>query len=358
MTRLPSRWPLCCVAALLLLGGTAAGARAQYGYGNPGIYGGRYPNGIYGRGYGYLTGYGNALQGQATVMDAYGNLGLQSEQARIMREQAEQAKLVTKRQTFDEMKYERENTESFTEKLEKNEALKIRRLINNPLPAEVTSGSAFNTLLPFLSQVAQNSHSGGPPVPLDQELLKQINVSSGIATAGAGVLKDGGKVTWPFPLRGSMQEELDPLLQQAVNLAAQNKMTPKLYNQITGKINTIFEDLRTQFHKEEIDGSAFLEGKRFIDSLNGSVALLKSPNASKYFNGTYAARGNTVDELVLNMTTRGLKFAPAQPGNEDAYFALQSALQQYATASHGGAQASFRLRVGSTVAERNYGKNP
>src|SRR4051812_33159387 len=107
-----TRFPLSCITALALLGATAAGAHAQYGYYPPA---GNYPNGIYGRGYGYGTGYGNYLQGLASVQDAYGNLGIQQAQANLVGEKAAQEALVTKRQTFDEMRYERENTPSYTE---------------------------------------------------------------------------------------------------------------------------------------------------------------------------------------------------------------------------------------------------
>src|SRR5262245_37907121 len=60
---------------------------------------GQYPPGYWGGG-GYYPGVvGGALQGSADVINAYGNLGQQNEQARIMREQANQAKLDTKKQS-------------------------------------------------------------------------------------------------------------------------------------------------------------------------------------------------------------------------------------------------------------------
>src|SRR6476659_8432527 len=79
-----------CVAMLLLL----PAARAQYPY----------P-------YGYNPGRaGGYLYGSASVINAQGNYTNQMEQARILREQANQAKLDTKRKTFDEMQYEKSNT--------------------------------------------------------------------------------------------------------------------------------------------------------------------------------------------------------------------------------------------------------
>ena len=283
MIRFLPHSPLCCFAALLVLATTTASARAQYytygGYAPRGYY----PNGIYGPGYGYGTGYGNYLQGVASVQDAYGNLGLQSEQARILREQAEQEKLVTKRKTFDELNYERALTPPFVEKMEKTEALKVRRALGKLMPGEVTSGTALNTLLPYLTRLAQQSNHGAPRVPINQKMLKQINVSSGTTATGVGVLKDGGKVTWPFALRGPAQEALDPLLEKSVALASQDRMTPALYTQITKSIENIYQNLRKQFQGEEIDGAAFLEGQHFVESLKDSVTLLKAPNASQVF---------------------------------------------------------------------------
>src|SRR5262249_49616412 len=151
-------------------------------------------------------------------------------------------------------------------------------------------------------------------------------------------------------------EKLDPMLQEAVSLAAQDMMTPTLYKQIDKGVKDITEDLRKQFHKEAIDGGDFLEGKRYLESLQNSIALLKSPNAPKIFGGAFVARGVTVDELAINMSSQGLKFAAAQPGNEAAYFSVYNSFKQYALASHGGNDASFRLRVAPTVDEYNQGK--
>ena len=48
-------------------------------------------------------------------------------------------------------------------------------------------------------------------------------------------------------------------------------------------------------------------------------------------------------ELVYNMTSKGLSFAPATPGNEAPYFGLQSALSSFAAGAEqsNGFRASF-----------------
>src|ERR1700733_9430654 len=62
-----------------------------------------YPNPYYpGSGYGY----GNTLSGAADLNRSYGDVSVQYEQARILRQQTEQAKIDTKKKAFDEMLYE------------------------------------------------------------------------------------------------------------------------------------------------------------------------------------------------------------------------------------------------------------
>src|SRR5260370_14583489 len=159
-------------------------------------------------------GPGNVLKGAATVMDAQGNLMLQQEQARVAREQANQAKLETKRKTLDWMNYEREHKWTFTQEQERNQSMKLVRLLKNAGEGEVLSGSAMNTLLPYLAQLARQGIQGSP-VSLDQNLLKQINVTGKGTGNDLGAL-GAGKLNWPIALRGPAQREEDKLIAKAM----------------------------------------------------------------------------------------------------------------------------------------------
>src|SRR5437899_46454 len=97
------RYPLGLVLFLAL---TTAG-EAQYPVPPP--YPGYYPRPGYGG-----FGPGNVLNGQANVISSSGQLYINQEQARVEREKANQAKITTKRKTFDEMMYEKANTPTFT----------------------------------------------------------------------------------------------------------------------------------------------------------------------------------------------------------------------------------------------------
>jgi hypothetical protein len=99
----------------------------------------------------------------------------------------------------------------------------------------------------------------------------------------------------------------------------------------------------TKWNNEEIDTGMYLEAKRFLSSLEESLPILRRPDAAKYLGGAVAAKGKTVDELVMNMTSQGLRFAPAQPGGETAYFAMYNSMVAFA--SGGTNDSGFRVRL-------------
>src|SRR3954454_15772376 len=64
------------------------------------------PVGAYPYGYGYFPNPGSYWSGAADMLDAYGNVGIDMEKARVIREQANQAKLDTQKKTVDVVAYE------------------------------------------------------------------------------------------------------------------------------------------------------------------------------------------------------------------------------------------------------------
>lgn len=293
-------------------------------------------------GYGGGFGPGNVLNGQANVMNAQGQLEISQEQARVEREKANQAKVDTKRKTFDEMMYEKANTPTFTENQEKADMMQIRRVMNHPAPAEVTSGKSQNIMLPYLDKLMAVGVQG-PPVPLDQGMLKFINVTSGPQAYNIGILRDGGVLDWPFALRGPTQQKLAPVFPMLVSSAVSGNLSFDLYTQANKGIAALKTELFGKFAKDQIDGGSYLAAKHFLADLDSSMNMLQSPSAAKFLNGTYAATGRNVPELVYNMTSKGLKFAPANPGNDAPYWALQNAMVAYGAGaeSNKGFRATF-----------------
>ncbi len=323
---------------LLLLG--ASVAQAQYvPYYPPqpnAYYGGGGGGGIYGR-------QGGALYGASTVMNAYGNVINQQEQARVGRQQYYQEKIKTKRMAFDEMMYEKANTPSWTEEQEKVQSTIVRRIMGQPQPSEVTSGKAANILLPYL-QALSGQGIQGPPVPLDPDLMKQINVTAQ-GKGNLGLLRNGGALDWPPLLTGTLQKKIDSQLPMAVKQVVKGKLDPKLYLQLNTNVKTLQEEWRKKFHKEEIDGGTYLDGKHYLDSLSSAVTMLPQPGTRNLLAANQALQANDVQQLIANMSRGGLKFAPAVPGEEAAYFALQDAMVAYAR----GAQTDSAFQVRNAV---------
>ncbi len=81
----------------------------------------------------------------------------------------------------------------------------------------------------------------------------------------------------------------------------------------------------------DIPTRAYLEAKRYLNNLGDAVRALRHSQVGKFLDGTYAARGQSVAELVEHLHGQKLHFAPALPGQEAAYQALYRALTAYRT---------------------------
>jgi hypothetical protein len=288
-------------------------------------------------------GAGGYLAGGAEVMNAYGQLGISQEQARIEREKANQAKLDTQKQAFDQMLYEKSLRPTYTEEKNLIENRKLDRTMNTPEIAEITAGKTLNTMLPHVQKLASLGIQG-PAVPLEAEVVKDINVTAGKGVGpNLGILKNANNLDWPIVVQGPKQEKLAMLLPQVTYQATLGKLDPKLFRQVTEGITELQDDLRKRFRKEEIVGGDYLTGKKYLDVIETAVKDLGQPGSKKYLDGTYVARGRNVPELAGNLTKQGLSFAPVSPGSEAAYQALHSAFVSYITSAQ--ASSGFQLQL-------------
>ncbi len=302
---------------------------------------GYYPGSGYGGGF-YPGAVGGAFYGQAALVSATGELMVQREQAYQEREKANQAKLETKKKAFEQMMYEKANTATLTENLQYESGLSTQRLMTSPLPTEITSGKTLNYMLPMIKTLAIKG-TQGPSLPLNQDQLHHINVTVGKDGANLGMLTGGGtNLDWPLSLQGNKQKKLAQEIPEAVTQARSGSLEAKLYRDIKSQLSDLNEDLRKKFHKEEIDGGEYLEGKRFLEPLTQSVDALRSPTSQRFLTGSYAAKGRTVPELADNMTKNGLSFAACNPGDEAYYFALNDLFVAYTTSAQSA--AGFRVQ--------------
>jgi hypothetical protein len=274
--------------------------------------------------------FAQGLMGSADIVNAQGTLLLSNEQSWMMHEQGRQAKIQTRRKLFDEYRYERENTASSEDLRQMERQTLYRRSIANPAASEIASGSALNILMDHINDL-QASGSRGPSVSLDDSIIKQISVRPEGRTENCGLLKDANKLGWPSVLLASVYEKernrIQDFLLKAIQQCSSGRVEDKTINTLRADVESLQERLSGNVH--DLGTGKYMEGKRFLNSLDEAVQALGQTDAIKYFNHEYELKGKTVAEMISNMKDKGLRFAPSVIGRDTAYRSLYEALITY-----------------------------
>jgi hypothetical protein len=332
-----------------------------YGYGGGG-YGGNPYTGGYSAGGGIdpLTGlpttggyspgqgnpsYWNPYQGgyyytDAATIQAYAQYGLSAEQARILREQANQAKLETRKKMVDTLAYIRSKEYTFTQEQADIAKRLLERIQTKPTETEVQTGKSLNILVQDLSKFS-SKQLRAQTVTVDEDILKLLNVTG--SSGNLGLLRNEGQVPWPLVFDDSNvlakkdREDIDNYAKQLFFQAANGtgKLDGNTLKDLDSALRTLREDLQKNI-KLIKSTQNYLDGKRFLDDFDAAVVALRKGDAAMYldYNQKFAKGGKTVQELVEYMAKNGLKFAPAMPGDERAYQAVQTALAAQSLALH------------------------
>jgi hypothetical protein len=277
-------------------------------------------------------GAGSALMGAADVMRASGQLVNSWEQARILREQALQAKLDTKKKEFDLRMYIKANTPTYTQEQEQVARVTLRRIQTSSLPGEVSSGKSLNLLLDDLKKFPTKKISLDP-LPLNEEILSHLNVTKTIY--GLGLLRDNGKVAWPAEVQKGMtatqQQNIDKQLRYLVKEAYNDRNDNTVIAEVQKEIDRMREELVKRVN--DIPTAPYLDGKRFLQELYESTRAIEKGEAINQVmfqrfidNG----KGNrSVQEVAVYMIEKGLRFGPATASDEAAYRAVHSAMATF-----------------------------
>lgn len=332
------------VAAATLANNAYAGSP---GYGYNSFTSDPYAYGAYTPGYGFSNVYdygAGFLRGSADVISSEGKFRVMNQQANLIREQVRQARIENRRRAFEEWQWERANTPTLPEERERINKIYLQAALANPSLPEIFSGVTLNTILDQLKQM-QARGVRGPSIPLDEDMLKQINVTTG-ANGSVGLLKKEGRLTWPLALSGSEFEterkNLERNLEAAIGEVSKHGQVDRA--RMRDMLNDVDQLLvRLGEQGRDLNESRYVEAKRYINQLSDAMRALLSPDAEAYINGKYVARGKTVGELIKNMG--GLQFASAVSGEEKAYRELYQALSAY----YNGAQQAAGTQPAPTT---------
>jgi hypothetical protein len=270
------------------------------------------------------------LNGAANVTTANAEYQMINQQARLVREQANQTHLDTRKKTIQERQWELAQTPDPEEERQRDMYRALNRSRNNPPAVEIWSGDALNSMLTAF-QSAQSRGVRGPRVPLSPDVVKHINVTTGVTRGSTGLLKAGGKLSWPFVLRqpnfDGDRSAIEKPLAAALREAPSGEVSVATINALSGGLKQCQADVDAKI--VDLTPDEYVQATRYLKELKGGLNVLKQSDVSKYFSPNSAAQGNNVAELVAHMTANGLKFAPAVSGDEPYYTTLHSAMVAY-----------------------------
>jgi len=210
---------------------------------------------------------------------------------------------------------------------------KVLRARDDPPQGEVQSGAALNLLLADLRRL---DGEGVAPakVGLDAAALAHIRlVADGDGEVGPSLaLQD--PLPWPESLltddfaadRARVEAALAVARQQAAKGAVARDAGKAAIDAAERMDQRITAKVQGAPGQPTWSASDAIEAASFLDDFKTAAAVFQRPDVSSYLNGAYAAKGGTVGELVRNMASKGLRFAPALPGDESAYAAVRRAL--------------------------------
>ena len=274
--------------------------------------------------------YEGYLNGAANVTTANAQYQLTIQQAKLAREEARRSALQTRRAAIQERQYELSLMPD-AEQIRQQQMMKsLQRSRNNPPAVEIWAGTALNDLL----RAIQSSHTRGvtgPDVPLSSGVLKHINMTAGTTRGGVGLLRNDGKLTWPYVLRQAKFDEqrkrMDELLPQAVKAAHAGPVGVELLDDLNATQKQLERTLDARV--ADLTPSEFIQGSRYLRELKDSLKVLQQSDVARYFRTEWTPQGSTVAELIRQMTREGLRFAPAVSGDESYYTSLHRSLVDY-----------------------------
>jgi hypothetical protein len=274
--------------------------------------------------------YEGYLNGAANVTTANAQYQLTIQQAKLARQEAIRSSYDTRRKEIEERQYELSLMPD-PEQIRQQEMMRsLQRSRNNPPSTDIWSGKALNDLL----RAIQDGHSHGltgPTVMLSTDVVQHINLSTGVTYGSTGLLRDGGKLKWPFILRQSQfadpRAKIEGQVQQAVKQAQTGEVDVGLLEDLGASLKLMEQTVDARVL--DITPTQYVQAMRYVRELKDAYKVLQQPDVAKYFRPAWLAQGQTVAELTRQMTQQGLRFAPAVSGDETYYTSLHRSMVDY-----------------------------
>lgn len=309
-----------------LLGGSPTHAQAQYyGY---------YPYSVpVNPWYGYFDS-GAYLSGAASVYDAQGQYLIARQQAYLLREQARQARIETRRQMFNQRLYELEMMPSPEEVRELNRQAAVTQALNTPPETYILSGYTLNVLLTDL-QLRHGRGERGPVVTIDPDVLRNLSLTGSVNqgdSGNLGLLKDAGQLQWPVLFTDPRFEPYRVAVDESFQITVREAWTSPASIETISELQTSLNRLQgvLVYYVHDVPMADFMPARHYLNQIQEAVDALQNPSLMESLRqGDATPNVRTVAELVAHLTENGLKFSTASAGQESAYAAVYQALASY-----------------------------
>jgi hypothetical protein len=288
----------------------------------------------YGWGYGGPRGvganYGAALQGVASVTAATGQYWQDIEQARISREQANQASLDTRKKQIEaELWYESiKPTAPSMAAARRQGDLEWAR--GEAPKTEIWAGRTLNVLMQ--SVLRSPNPLAGPTISLDPATIRGLNLSDKATRGNLAMAKDEGKIIWTETLQDAPFDDARNRFTKSFEAAMRSAQSGE--PPARAIVNDLRNDLKQMNEKLDeivsiIPAGRYTESSRLLRQLKDTVDGLANPRVVKSASTGWKANVHTVRDLVGHCMKNGLEFGPALDGDEAAYTAAYYAIRSY-----------------------------
>lgn len=200
----------------------------------------------------------------------------------------------------------------------------------NWLLVELSSTWLASQLLPGNQALADSDLNQ----KLAPEEIRHIRMTDGGRVAGQTLVfraddADVLKTRWPRALAAPELEAARAAFEKVRDETAraarvQGQIAPEDQQRLMKAVDELCDAFNRHYPVERRTSSSadyllYAAGKRFLQSLAGTVYRALDVNDARVFDGSYRFQGDTTVDLINHMFEHGLYFAPPEPGGEGPY---------------------------------------
>lgn len=241
----------------------------------------------------------------------------------------------------------------FVERLEKQQEMQ-RRLLDKNLAAlggdlsdelnwmlrDLLANTSYSI---FMSDSEGSLFSSPDNIELTADDRHQIRVSEGKLAGGKSLAFriDTAKMLetqWPLVLREKQFDAVRKSFADARDVALHDLESGKEITRdhqagLMKAVDNLSTELKAAYPQRRRkslspqEGLAYITAQRCLRSLAMSTFRLLEMQSASAFNDSYRFQGKSVAELLQHMTSKGLEFAPPEPGGEIAYRKLYNSIR-------------------------------